>query len=88
MGMESYTLCDFREQLKSDDGDWNVRRVTHRSSIRPSTHSTMIAARLLPASHIVHNNQSLFPGPDKSPETHDPHPSKHLIVLHSQTTLA
>ena len=29
MGMESYTLCDFQEQLESDDGDLNVGRVTH-----------------------------------------------------------
>ena len=30
MGMESYTLCDFRGQLKSDDGDLDVERVTQR----------------------------------------------------------
>ena len=88
MGMESYTLCDFRGQLKSDDGDltWGVSHI--ESSIRPSTYSTVTAAQLMPASHIVQNHQSLFPGPDKSAETHDPHMSKHLIVLHSHTTLA
>ena len=30
MGMESYTLCDFRGPLKSNDGDLNVGCVTHR----------------------------------------------------------
>ena len=30
MDMELYTLCDFRGQLKSSDGDLDVGRVTHR----------------------------------------------------------
>ena len=30
MGMKSSTLCDFRGPRKSNDGDLNVGRVTHR----------------------------------------------------------
>ena len=51
-------------------GTWGVSHTG--SSIRPSTYRTVIAARLIPASHIVHNHQSIFSGPDKSAETHDP----------------
>ena len=63
---------------------WGVSHI--ESSIRPSTYSTMTAGRPTPASHTVYPHQSLFPGPNKSAEIHDPHLSKHLIVLHSQNT--
>ena len=58
------------------------------SSIRPSTYSTVTAARRMLASQIVHNHQSLFPGPDMSAETHDPHLStSHCSPLSDNTYL-
>ena len=42
----------------------------------------------MPASHIIHNRQSLFPGPDKFAETHDQHPStSHRPSLSNNTGL-
>ena len=42
----------------------------------------------MPASHIIHNQQSLFPGPNKFAETHDPHPStSHRSSLSNNTGL-
>ena len=85
----NHTLsATFEDSWRATMVTWTLSVSHMESSVRPSTYSTVTAARLTLASHIVHNHQSLFPGPNKSAELHDPHLSNHLIVLHSQTTLA